>query len=219
MTVAKPSASAIRIVAIADTHGFHHRLQIPDGDILIHAGDLTDVGRLQQLADVAEFLHRLPHKHIFVVAGNHDFCFERQPEAARRLMGRCVYLHDETVDIEGLTIHGSPWTPEYKHWALALPRGEALVAKWDMIPAETDILVTHAAPRGIGDAVGDGTHVGCDDLRDAIDRVQPTLHIFGHIHHSAGIYRRGASTLINASICNEAYRPVNRALVLDLPLP
>jgi len=209
----------VRIVAIADTHGFHRQLAIPDGDILIHAGDLTDMGEIEQLADLAEYLDGLPHPFKVVVAGNHDFCLERDPEAARRILRHCTYLQDEAVVIECLTIHGSPWSPRYKEWALSLARGAPIKAKWDLIPPMTDILVTHAAPRGIGDRVADGSEVGCEDLLAAIDRVRPRLHVYGHIHHSAGIYRRGQSVLINASVYDESYRPTRPAVIYDLVLP
>ena len=76
----------LKIVIISDTHGLHERVSIPDGDILVHAGDLTNKGELADVARFNEFLGRLSHPHKIVIAGNHDFAFERIPEAARALL-------------------------------------------------------------------------------------------------------------------------------------
>ena len=90
---------AVRIVAMADTHGYHDRLVVPDGDLLVHAGDITQRGSLDELAEFNDFLSRLPHRHKLVIAGNHDFCFQHQPEAARELLTAATYLQDEAREV------------------------------------------------------------------------------------------------------------------------
>jgi hypothetical protein len=127
-----------------------------------------------------------------------------------------VYLQDEAVEIEGLRIWGSPWQPEFLDWAFNLPRGAALREKWDRIPSGTDVLITHGPPQGVLDRVDEGRREGCADLLNAVARVRPRLHLFGHIHEGYGCLERDGTTFVNASICDRAYRPVNPPVVVDL---
>jgi len=205
----------MKIVTISDTHGLQGDLTIPDGDILIHAGDLTKRGDLRELSAVNEFFGQLPHPHKVVIAGNHDFCFERTPDASRAVMTNCTYLQDEAVIIEGIRLWGSPWQPWFYDWAFNLRRGPALERKWNLIPNDTDILITHGPPSGYGDTTVNGEAVGCADLSNALTRVQPKLHVFGHIHEGYGRWNDDTTTYINASICDYHYRPVNPPQVLQ----
>ena len=93
---------SLRFVVLSDTHGLHDGLQIPGGDVLVHAGDLTGHGTLEEVRAFDAYLAGLPHRHKIVIAGNHDWCFERQGPAARSLLRHAVYLEDEAVEIEGL---------------------------------------------------------------------------------------------------------------------
>ncbi len=156
----------MRIVAVADTHTFQGDLrQIPDGDVFLHAGDLCRGGRLDELRTVAAWLRTLPHRHKIVVAGNHDWCFVREPQAAIEVLGPgIVYLQDSEATIDGVRFWGSPWQPAFNDWAFNLPRGEALARKWALIPTGIDVLVTHGPPHGIGDWSGDSVRRGCEDL-------------------------------------------------------
>ena len=89
----------MRIVCVSDTHGWNRDVVMPPGDLLIHAGDITDEGDLEEVADFDRWLGTLPHLHKVVICGNHDFCFERQPEEARARITNAVYLHDSTVEV------------------------------------------------------------------------------------------------------------------------
>ena len=169
----------MRIVAVADTHTFHGDLKVPDGDVFIHAGDLLRAGTLDELNKVAAWLRSLPHPHKLVIAGNHDWCFARERTLAVEVLGAgLTYLEDSGTVIDGLRFWGSPWQPEYNQWAFNLPRGEALAAKWRLIPADTDVLITHGPPRGFGDRCGMEEREGCEDLRQAVARIRPLLHLF-----------------------------------------
>src|SRR6266545_7467961 len=108
----------MRIVAVADTHTFQDDLRvIPEGDVFIHAGDLCRSGRLDELRAVAAWLRTLPHRHKIVIAGNHDWCFVREPQAALASLGAgAVYLQDSEAIIEGVRFWGSPWQPEFKRF-------------------------------------------------------------------------------------------------------
>lgn len=208
-----------RIVCISDTHNQQGRFKVPGGDILIHAGDLTGRGTLPEVAAANEWLGRLPHKDKIVIAGNHDFLFEREGALARSLVTNATYLQDSLVEVQGLKIWGSPWQPWFYDWAFNLPRGEALRQKWEMIPDGIDILVTHGPPMGILDRTDRGEHVGCEDLREIVARMSasPRLHVFGHIHEAYGIHRTEGTTFVNASVCDLGYRPTNKPVVIDLP--
>lgn len=204
--------TSVRIVAMADTHGEHDGLQVPDGDVLIHAGDLTQRGTERELREVADFLRALPHRHKLVVAGNHDFLFQRAPAQARALFDGLTYLEDGEVTVEGLRVWGSPWQPWFHDWAFNLRRGPAIDAKWQLIPSGIDVLVTHGPPAGLGDRCWDGERVGCADLLRHVDRVQPQVHLFGHIHEDRGEFRRGDCRVVNCTTA-EGSQPVT---VLDV---
>lgn len=206
----------MRLVCLSDTHG-RHDVHVPDGDVLVHAGDLTGSGSLAEIAKAHAWLADLPHAHKVVIAGNHDHGFQRTPDEARALMTGVTYLEDEGVAIEGVRFYGSPWQPWFFDWAFNLQRGPDLAAVWARIPDDTDVLVTHGPPRGILDRIHSGLEVGCDDLRAAVARVRPTVHVFGHIHEAYGELERDGTRFVNASTCTLRYEPTQPPIVVDLP--
>lgn len=208
--------TTLRLVAISDTHGYHEELgALPAGDILVHCGDITNVGELRVLEGFVDFLGRQPHRHKVVIAGNHDWCFSRDApitqakeltdrearvaQAEELVRREATYLFDSATTIEGLRFFGSPWQPWFLDWAFNLRRGEELAAKWAEIPDETDVLITHGPPAGIGDLCFDGRRVGCAELLARIREVRPLVHLFGHIHEAAGVWQQGGVTYANAS--------------------
>lgn len=206
----------MRIVAISDTHMLHDKLVVPDGNVLIHAGDLTNKGSLDDVRRFNDFLGKWSHPHKIVIAGNHDFCFQRWRADAEALLTNAVYLQDKSIEIDGIHFYGSPWQPWFYDWAFNLRRGAEIREKWDLIPIDTDVLITHGPPFGIGDQNIQGQYVGCRELLEAVERVHPKLHIFGHIHEGYGITHNEHTTFINASTCDVGYKPVNPPLVFDL---
>jgi predicted phosphohydrolase len=203
----------MRIVAVADTHTFQNDLgAIPEGDVFVHAGDLLRGGTLEELEGVAAWLASLPHRQKVIVAGNHDSCFLNQRAAAVAMLGDAVYLEDSGHAIDGLSFWGSPWQPAYNDWAYNLPRGKALAEKWAQIPARVDVLVTHCPPHGLGDRGPVPGRLGCQDLRQRVREVSPTLHLFGHIHQDGGVFRDGATTFANVTTWECERKPT----VLDI---
>jgi len=190
----------MRIVAVADTHTFESELGgVPDGDVFVHAGDMVRGGSLEEMAPVAEWIRSLPHRHKIVVAGNHDWCFARTPDSARALLGdETIYLQDTGCVIDGVRIWGSPWQPEFCDWAFNLPRGPMLAERWALIPDDTDVLITHGPPKGFGDWT-QADRAGCSDLLDAVRRVRPALHLYGHIHQDGGLWRDGGVCFCNVT--------------------
>jgi Icc-related predicted phosphoesterase len=205
----------VRIVAMADTHLYHEGLVVPDGDILVHAGDMLQYGTLDELARAVDFLRALPHRTKVIVAGNHEVCLEKDPVRARAMLEGFVYLEDEGATIDGLSFYGTPWQPKFRIWAFGATRGAELASKWAAIPDRVDVLVTHGPPHGFGDRIpwhDEQRRVGCADLIARVRIVQPRLHLFGHIHQDPGMWNEGPTTFANVTT-DEGQIP---ATVIDL---
>jgi len=128
-----------------------------------------------------------------------------------------IYLQDEGYSIydidadSSVKLYGSPWQPDFNMWAFNLPRnGEEMKSRWDAIPKDTDILITHGPPFGHLDIPGgQSVRVGCEMLRHRVDEIKPKIHVFGHIHGSSGYYYNGHTHFINASVLDERYNYTN----------
>ena len=213
-----------RIVCTADLH--ENLIEIPDCDVLLIAGDVSfafkgDLAAKQAFlaGPFSGWLDRVPAAEIVLVAGNHDQSIEAWglPPGLR-----CHYLEDEGTELFGLRIWGTPWQPWFYDWAFNAPRrhGERFLAsKFELIPADTQILICHGPPRGYGDQTGrsDGQpHVGSTALTEAIERIQPPLVVCGHIHSGYGRYRLGGTEIVNAAYVDNDYRPANAVVELEL---
>lgn len=141
-------------------------------------------------------------------------------ENIKQCLTNCIYLQDELLELYGLKIYGTPWQPEFCKWAFNLPRGEQCLDKWNKIPSNVDILITHTPPVGHGDLCCSGVRAGCVELLTTIQqRVKPKYHVFGHIHEGYGITSDGKIIFINASTCDINYLPNNLPIVFDIALP
>ncbi|MFB6350860.1 MAG: metallophosphatase domain-containing protein [Bradymonadaceae bacterium] len=196
------------IVVISDTHGRHRDVEVPDGDILVHAGDFTGAGRLSDVDEIDDWLGGLPHPTKLVVAGNCDRCCERDPDEVRERLTNAQYLQDDAVEIEGIQFWGSPWQPKFLNMSFNLSRGDVLAEKWELIPEETDVLITHGPPRGILDRTSRGEEVGDRELLARVTEIRPTYHFFGHVHESSGVEERGETTFVNAACDRAGKEPV-----------
>lgn len=220
--------STIRVVCLSDTHGKHRKVDVPDGDLLIHSGDFCTGGKESEARNFSAWLHELPHREKVIVAGNHDLCMERDMTLGRRLFQRPNehYLFDREVTLFGLRIYGSPWQPAFFDWAFNLPRnGPQLREVWSRIPEGIDILVTHGPPHRVHDRTVEGDYAGDEVLREQLESmvVPPRLHVFGHIHEGYGYdiwndRMDRATVAANASICTRNYAPRNKPLVFDVPV-
>jgi Icc-related predicted phosphoesterase len=206
-----------RIVCLSDTHNHHQEIAVPDGDILIHAGDATMRGTVGEIAAFNRWFASLPHNYKIFVAGNHDWLFETENQTARKLLDNSiVYLQDSEIEIENLKIYGAPWQPRFYDWAFNLNRGREMAEKWRLIPADTDILITHGPSSGILDQTPSGDFAGCEELRKKLEEIHPKAHVFGHIHHGYGTTEKFGVKFVNAANCDESYAPVNMPIVFDL---
>ena len=213
----------MKITFISDTHTKHKQLDLPGGDILIHSGDIMNSGYSKHdITDFCKWFEAQDYKHKIFIAGNHDRMFENHPLESNTIVNKydVTYLQDDEHLIDGVKLYGTPWQPEFCNWAFNLPRrGDELMAKWGAIPKDTDILITHGPAYGHLDVSGyGGQNVGCELLRERIDKVKPLIHVFGHIHGSAGYKFDGTTHYFNASVLNERYEYQNKPMTIDLDL-
>lgn len=191
----------MRVVCISDTHEFHREVEVPDGDMLIHAGDFTHLSDPLALHDFNKWLGDLPHAYKIVVPGNHDGLLEEPEE--REIITNAKLLVNSRVKIQGVRIWGSPVT-SLPGQPFGVPKNTDRKKLWAQIPDDTNILVTHSPAFGILDTeVGSTVHQGCPELLAAIKRVQPRLHVCGHVHGGYGIYRSGHTMHVNAALYDE----------------
>jgi Icc-related predicted phosphoesterase len=223
--------TSVHCVAISDTHNRAERVAIPDGDVLLHGGDLTMQGSRAELERAARWLGTMQHRFRAIVAvpGNHDFGIEEDPDASRALFlaNGVTLLIDEPAVVEGLNVYGSPWQPWFYDWAYNFPQdddGAFARRTWAAIPPDTDVLITHGPPHGILDKTfgGEDTRAGCPWLLEAVRERAARLqvHLFGHIHEAYGRLQQGRTLFVNAATCDrERYAPVQPPMEFDIRLP
>jgi Icc-related predicted phosphoesterase len=214
----------VKIVCVSDLH-MYFGPKLDGGDILVVSGDISYVGKAIDFAEFDFWLGKQKDKYkaIVVTPGNHDLGSERNPSLFKGLIQNAThYLVNEPATILGLNFWASPMTPTFFDWAWMADRGEPIKRYWDMIPSNTDVLVTHGPPFGILDQCPDMNDrsklvsVGCEELLKAVQRIKPRLHIFGHIHEGHGQVTIEGTTFINASIMDGQYHPVNKPITINL---
>jgi Icc-related predicted phosphoesterase len=207
-----------KITFISDTHNKHKHLTskgmgdtLGDGDILIHAGDISSVGYNHEVEAFLKWFSETPFEHKVFIAGNHDFYFEKNTDIEEKFKKLNVhYLFDNGIEIDGIKMYGSPWQPEFYNWAFNLPKnGKGLQEKWDLIPNDLDILITHGPAFGIMDYAPMGGHVGCELLLNKILEVRPKIHVCGHIHEGYGQKTIDGIEFLNASVLDGQYKHGN----------
>uniref|UniRef100_A0A0N5BLI2 Metallophos domain-containing protein n=1 Tax=Strongyloides papillosus TaxID=174720 RepID=A0A0N5BLI2_STREA len=230
----------VRFVAISDTHEKLDEVlkHIPNGDVLLHAGDFTNYGDIGEVIKFNAELGKLPHKYKVVIAGNHELGFENGETMTKRqittlnmlgmkkpyeLLTNCIYLCDKEIELFGLKIYGTPWHP-MPGYAFYRPRGQPILHKWNQIPSNIDILLTHTPPLGHGDFNSwdkcDGVLAGCAELLNTVEmRIKPKYHVFGHIHQRRGVTTNGTTIFINAAICDHKLNSCYKPIIFDVPLP
>ena len=212
-----------KITFISDTHNKHKHLTskgmgniLGSGDILVHAGDSTSMGHKHEIEQFLKWFSNTDFEHKIFIAGNHDFGFEERTDINQEFKDLGVtYLFDNDITIDGIKFYGSPWQPEFHNWAFNLPRGEELATKWEKIPDDVDILITHGPAYGILDYAPIGGHVGCEELYRKIVEVKPKIHVCGHIHDSYGQKSMGGIEFLNASTLNDRYEYAHKPIVVE----
>jgi len=210
-----------KITFISDTHTKHKHLtnDLPGGDILIHCGDISSRGYKNEIENFLGWFDNIKgYEYKIFIAGNHDFGFQDNPKECFELLKNypsITYLQDNSIIIDGIKIYGSPWQPRFHNWAFNVNRGWDIAQKWEKIPMDTDILITHGPLLGILDITNISERVGCEDLYKKVMEIKPKVHAFGHIHSSYGMKEMDGMTFINASNLGEDYLYQNDPITLD----
>eukprot|EP00928_Gymnodinium_smaydae_P058525 TRINITY_DN41727_c0_g1_i1.p1 TRINITY_DN41727_c0_g1~~TRINITY_DN41727_c0_g1_i1.p1 ORF type:complete len:326 (-),score=17.80 TRINITY_DN41727_c0_g1_i1:284-1261(-) len=237
-------AGFIRFVAISDTHSQHDCLPVlPEGDVLLHLGDFSNSGTLDECRSFCEYVRGQSFRHRLLVPGNHDLTCDREwykenwqhwhdtyqdpAEVAAMLESAGVVVFDTAGSLEicGIRLFASPLQPRQPktrtQMAFGRTRGAELKVAWAGVPSGADIVATHTPPAGILDASvhnGDKS-IGCEELKKAVFRSQPLVHIFGHVHAGYGVYKTKRTSFINASSARERRGSgghMNRPVVFDI---
>jgi Icc-related predicted phosphoesterase len=221
----------MRVTLVSDTHNKHKHVHnkglgdLPGGDLIIHAGDISSRGYRHEIVEFAKWYNQLEYKHKVFIAGNHDWGFQNNVDEVMEHLAYyegVTYLQDRMRTIRHedsvINIYGTPWQPEFYNWAFNLPKnGPGLASKWESIPEDTDILVTHGPAFGILDTVERRRqdHLGCELLTERIAVVKPKIHVCGHIHSGYGYYFNGETHFFNASALNEDYMYAQKPFTFD----
>jgi len=209
----------MHITCISDTHGLHRQLKLAPGDLLIHAGDISEYGTEEEIFDFTRWFSRQHFTNKIFIGGNHDLFLETiSVKAFRKLIGNdIIYLQNSVVTIEGLKIYGSPVNQSVMGMAFGKSKGAEIRREWRKIPAAVDILITHEAPLSILD-----NGKGCPDLKIRSEVIKPKLHVFGHVHDINGVIQQGDTLYVNAALCGNQdvlqMRPkiTNKPVIVDL---
>jgi Icc-related predicted phosphoesterase len=212
----------LKICHISDTH-LQKFPELPEADILVHSGDALNYGSFEDLIDFRRQLEAVKDKYskIIYVAGNHDRVFESNPHTAKTFLletvPNLVYLHDESYEYKGYKIHGTPFQPFFCNWSFNVKDNLKLYEMYMAIPEDTQILITHCPPEGILDRNQYSERCGSRALSLAIPHLDKLkLHMFGHIHGSAGVDYLLDVWYSNAAICDEQYKPTNPPRIIEL---
>lgn len=232
----------MKFITLSDTHGTHQELTQeilelakanPQIQTIIHAGDGTSYRDLSynevEFRRFLKWYQELPFPNKIYIPGNHDTSLEPSGIRQDLLEGTDVkVLFHESMECQGFTIFGSPYTPAFFDWAFNVPR-ESIKNYWQDLKEGIDVLVTHGPVWGFGDKTRFGTpngevgNFGDKHLMEAVERIEPKVHIFGHFHDHDGIknngiyYKEGCKTqFINASIVDNRHKRVNSVKIVEI---
>ncbi|KAH9997529.1 Metallo-dependent phosphatase-like protein [Russula vinacea] len=231
-----PGQGWTRFVCVSDTHS--RTFPLPEGDVLIHAGDLCSWGSVKQLQVTMDWLVSLPHPKKIVIAGTMTLSYRSLYRLCHRLTQFCDvskarsmmknraarvaglhYLEHESMELETgdktWKVYGSPSAPRYMPGSFQYEDRAGAEAIYKRVPRDTEILLTHTPPYGILDRASRGTHAGCQTLSATLEELgQCRMHVFGHIHeaHGAIIHEGGERVSVNAAMAGG----YGQAVIVDL---
>ena len=208
----------LKAVVISDTHSRHTELDlVQDSDIrmIIHCGDFSD--NEDEALEFINWYGALDYQYKILIAGNHDLFVEESVIGFKNLCKEndIIFLHDESIEIEGVKIYATPFNNEMEGQAFYKDRYE-IQKLWDKIPDDTELLITHIPQYMVLDTV-DEFDAGCDLLKKRIEELKSLkYHFFGHIHQSYGVHKSNHLTSFNASSCNHYQEELNKPEVFTL---
>lgn len=205
----------MKIVCISDTHNQYQTLDnlLPDGDMIVHAGDLVSHGTVEEIQKFIDWYSKLPYKYKLFVGGNHDGALEHQREQIH-IPSNLIYLENELVEIEGIRIWGSPVSPPYRSFGFMWNDAQRELL-YQSVPDECDIIINHSPPFGTLDLVDD-VHVGCKFLANRLAQVKPKIVICGHIHEAYGTIQKDNTLYVNPSLMTRKYQPINPPIIIEI---
>lgn len=235
----------VKICAISDIHGT--LIDVPECDILCICGDILplDIQRNndESIAWLAgpfqKWALEAPCKYVIMIWGNHDWygdkcCrgglegWEQCERLFKRDLGPDPKIHilqDEEKHILGIKFYGTSWCPSLRNWAF-YGDSETLKEKFDLIPTDTDVLLTHCPPKfgqqGIVLQQNNWnflSNFGCEELQAILEsKFKETMSnndykklyvLSGHIHSGNHSWEnKGNVAYMNVSIKDENYEPV-----------
>jgi predicted phosphodiesterase len=202
-------------------------MQIPPdwlegGDVLVHAGDISVGGSLREVEEFLTWFNEMPYNHKIMIAGNHDFWFEKVStfavnEMLQEKYPNIVYLNDSGIEIDGVKFWGSPVQPWFYDWAFNRI-GTDICRHWDMIPLDTDVLITHGPMKDFLDISVRGVSTGCPYLLEkSAEMTNLKLFVCGHIHEAYGKFEfPDGGVFVNASTLNFDYQVKNKPIVVEI---
>ena len=181
--VEKPKKKGtVRFVILSDTHECHRLLSVPKGDVLVHAGDFLMMNALfskelslEKIKDFNDWLGTLPHEEKIVICGNHDTSAEALgKDKLKSIFSNATYLENDLMYLKsGISVFGtpaskrnSPFSPN-DAFQYTIEELEKIVIK---IPDKIGILLSHGPPDDLS------------PLNSYIDKNNPAISIFGHVH-------------------------------------
>jgi hypothetical protein len=230
----------MRIIATSDTHYPPGRIRhdglmrpiwewnvtIPDGDVFVHAGDMMRMGYPHEWPPLLDWLDRLPHKHKFVIPGNHDFHLQVYPGPALQelrqigvtVLGMPNNPHYYSAKLpNGMSMLGIPFVTNLNRWAFNLTKEQLdkhMHEVWNTGPH--DVIVSHMPPHGLLDSAHSGVSTGSKIYRRFLDEKMPKVWVCGHIHEAYGLLVHNQTRVYNVAMCNRDYDHVNVPAIIDV---
>ena len=204
----------MKIAAFSDCHWLYEDIKkFPKADICIFAGDWSGDGVfIYETVRFVNWFSKLPYLYKIVIPGNHDFYCQYNINICKQLFeaNGINLLIDEEIEVNGLKIYGTPWSPFFNNWAFMLNE-EELKNKFRHIPSNLDILITHTPPKGILD-----NNLGSNALLERVNEIKPKINIFGHIHEGYGKFENKDTKFYNVSVVNDKYKLVNKITIINM---
>mmetsp|Transcript_40133 Transcript_40133/g.63704 ORF Transcript_40133/g.63704 Transcript_40133/m.63704 type:complete len:283 (-) Transcript_40133:118-966(-) len=199
----------LRLVIISDTHERHRLVTVPEGDVLLHCGDILMSSSLavqrrgeKVLRDFNAWLEGLPCHEKVVIGGNHDTALQRC-ENGQKLLSAAFLLQDSSITLPraGIKVYGNAFSEGCSHnsaWQ------EPLVS-CSSCSKDADVVLTH----GLSSAI----------VKAVLSQSRPRLWASGHAHENHGLEEKDGTLFANAAIMNGRYEPVQSPVVVDLRMP